>query len=141
MIATNDRDGPELARPRILLAEDDPMTSGLVIEVLTHHGFEVIAATDGEEALGRVRCHRPDAIILDAMMPGLDGFQVLQSLRTTVPTLDLPVMMLTARSLEQDVVNGFAFGADDYVTKPFRPAELVARLKRLLRLRQDRYVR
>jgi DNA-binding response OmpR family regulator len=121
-----------------LLAEDDAIITRIVTHVLSQQGYQVIAVADGEEALDHVRSRRPDAIILDAMMPGLDGFEVLHVLRAGETTKDIPVMMLTARSLEQDVVTGFAFGADDYLTKPFRPAELVARLKRLIRVDQER---
>jgi DNA-binding response OmpR family regulator len=117
---------------RIVLAEDDAIVRRLISHVLQKEGFEVLAASDGEEALKLISSRRPDAIILDAMMPGVDGLEVLHSLRRGEETKDIPVMILSGRSLERDVVTGFDFGANDYLVKPFKPNELVVRLKRML---------
>ncbi len=117
---------------RILVVEDDAILRRLVSHVLEQSGFHALLACDGEDALAQVRSRRPDAVILDAMMPGMDGLEVLRLLRGSPATRDIPVMMLSARGLERDVVNGFDFGANDYLVKPFRSEELLQRLKRLL---------
>lgn len=117
---------------RILVVEDEEVVRMIISHVLTKEGYTVTIAQDGEEALTNIKSRRPDAIILDAMMPGLDGYEVLQELRKDPVTQDIPVMMLSARGLERDVISGFDFGANDYLVKPFRPEELLTRLKRLL---------
>lgn len=116
----------------ILIVEDDEVLRQLVKHVLVKNGYKAVLAADGEEALKLVKERRPDAIILDAMMPGLDGYEVLQALKRDKATNDIPVLMLSARNLERDVITGFDFGASDYLSKPFKPEELVTRLKRLL---------
>ena len=123
---------------RILLAEDDAILQRIVTHILTQHGFQVVIANDGEEAIDPVKTRRPDAIILDAMMPGMDGLEVLHEIRKDTVTRDIPVMMLSVRNLEKDLVSGFDMGADDYLVKPFKPEDLVARLKRLLNTAQQR---
>ena len=117
---------------RILVAEDEDVVRTIIGHVLKQNGYEAIMSRDGEEALALIKSRRPDAVILDAMMPGLDGYEVLQTLRNDPNTADIPVMMLSARNLERDVITGFGFGANDYLVKPFRPEELLTRLKRLL---------
>ncbi len=117
---------------RILVADDDEVLRRLVTHVLTREGYQVVAAGNGEEVLQHVMARRPDAIILDAMMPGIDGLEVLHALRQGETTKDIPVIMLSARSQERDVVRGFDFGANDYLGKPFKPGELLVRLKRLI---------
>lgn len=117
---------------RILVADDDEVLRRLVTHVLTREGYQVVAAGNGEEVLQHVMSRRPDAIILDAMMPGIDGLEVLHALRQGETTKDIPVIMLSARSQERDVVRGFDFGANDYLGKPFKPGELLVRLKRLI---------
>ena len=124
--------GESAAELRVVLAEDDDVLRRLVVHVLEKEGLRVLQARDGEEALKLIQSRRPDAIILDAMMPGVDGLEVLHTIRQSEATRDIPVMMLSGRSLERDMVTGFDFGANDYLVKPFRPAELVVRLKRLL---------
>ncbi len=116
----------------ILIVEDDEVLRQLVKHVLVKNGYKTVLAADGEEALKLVKERRPDAIILDAMMPGLDGYEVLQALKRDKATNDIPVLMLSARNMERDVIAGFDFGASDYLSKPFKPEELVTRLKRLL---------
>ena len=118
----------------ILIVDDEPKISRLVRDYLESAGFGVIAAGDGKEALMRARTERPDLVILDLGLPGLDGLDVARSLRRDG---DLPIIMLTARDDETDKLIGLELGADDYVTKPFSPRELVARVRAVLR-RHDR---
>ena len=116
----------------ILLVEDDPVTARLVIHRLSRNaGVTVVHATDGETALSIARQETLDAAILDIRLPVLDGLSVLGELRKDARYARLPIMMLTSLGSEADVIRGFELGADDYVVKPFSPAELVARLHRL----------
>jgi DNA-binding response OmpR family regulator len=114
----------------ILVAEDDPKQAELIRLYLERDGFDVSVVHDGVAALERVRSHPPGLIVLDVMMPGADGLEVLRSLG---PENAVPVVLLTARSTENDVLLGLYLGADDYVTKPFSPRELVARVRTVLR--------
>ncbi len=118
--------------PTVLVADDDPLLVEVISHKLRRKGLAVIVARDGVEGLRRARDDHPDLIVLDAMMPGLDGFAVLRELKKGTATAGIPILMLTARKTEQDVVSGLSQGAADYVTKPFLPAELVARVCRLL---------
>jgi len=115
----------------ILVSDDDPKLLKMVRRTLAYEGFQVLTASDGRETLAQVREKRPDLIILDWMMPELDGVEVLKRLREAGD--DVPVLMLTARDTVQDRVEGLDRGADDYLVKPFAPAELLARLRALLR--------
>jgi DNA-binding response OmpR family regulator len=115
---------------RILLVDDEPDLRAMLRRYLQAEGFEVTDAADGEAALSRLRGSTPDLILLDVAMPGKDGFTVLQEIRRTS---DVPVIMLTARAEEVDRVVGLTIGSDDYVTKPFSPRELVARIRAVLR--------
>jgi two-component system, OmpR family, alkaline phosphatase synthesis response regulator PhoP len=119
-----------LPMPRILVVDDEPKIVRLVRDYLEHGGFDVLVARDGPEALMRARTERPDLVVLDLGLPGLDGLDVTRALRrdTTVP-----LIMLTARDSETDKVLGLELGADDYLTKPFSPRELVARIRAVLR--------
>jgi DNA-binding response OmpR family regulator len=117
-------------RQRILIVEDDPTVSEVVTRYMEREGFEVEAVSDGRAALDRVKARPPDAMVLDLMLPGLDGLEVFRQLRSFAPT---PVIMLTARANEDDRVLGLELGADDYVSKPFSPRELTARVKSVLR--------
>lgn len=121
---------PAVDRQRILLVDDEPELRRMVERYLTAEGFEIAEAADGPSALAALDSVRPDMIVLDVGMPGLDGFAVLQEIRRTS---DVPVIMLTARAEEVDRIVGLTVGADDYVTKPFSPRELVARIKAVLR--------
>jgi DNA-binding response OmpR family regulator len=114
----------------ILVVDDEPKISRLVRDYLERSGFAVLTAIDGREALMRVRIERPDLVILDLGLPQLDGLDVTRQLRRDG---DLPIIMLTARDDETDKLIGLELGADDYVTKPFSPRELVARVRAVLR--------
>ena len=114
----------------VLIVEDDPNTATLVQTYLERDGFETIKAADGETALRLARQHQPGFVVLDVMLPYLDGWEVCRQLRTFS---DVPILMLTAREEEIDRVTGLSLGADDYVVKPFSPRELVARVKAILR--------
>jgi two-component system, OmpR family, alkaline phosphatase synthesis response regulator PhoP len=118
----------------ILIVDDEPKITRLVRDYLESSGFGVLTAGDGREALMRARTERPDLVILDLGLPGLDGLDVTRSLRRDG---DMPIIMLTARDDETDKLIGLELGADDYVTKPFSPRELVARVRAVLR-RHDR---
>ncbi|MBC7248068.1 MAG: response regulator [Actinobacteria bacterium] len=117
---------------RILLIEDDPAISNVVELNLRLDNYEVFLASDGEEGLKMVDETDPDLIILDVMMPKIDGWQVLMKLKSEDRTRDIPVIMLTAIDDEQSKVIGLRGGADDYVPKPFSPLELAARVKVIL---------
>src|SRR2546425_3466419 len=117
-------------RRRILVVEDDPTVSEVVTRYLDREGYEVETVADGNVAVDRARARPPDLMILDLMLPGLDGLEVFRRLRSFAP---IPVIMLTARGDEADRVTGLELGADDYVGKPFSPRELTARVKSVLR--------
>jgi two-component system OmpR family response regulator len=119
-----------LERTRVVIADDDPTVLALVRTALANFGMQCYTAVDGLSALDIVRRYRPHAAILDVNMPGMDGYEVLSTLRRE--EIPVRVLLLTARQQESDVIRGFALGADDYVVKPFSPMELVARMKRLL---------
>ena len=114
----------------VLIIEDDPHTTELVRLYLSHDGHQVLSASTGPEGLARARESGPDLVVLDLMLPGIDGLEVCRELRAES---DVPIVMLTARVEEEDMLAGMGFGADDYVTKPFRPRELAARVKAILR--------
>ena len=116
----------------ILVAEDEPQTAQLIEFKLKQQGYNVTIVSNGEQALKMVGVSRPNLVILDGMMPVMDGFEVLRRIRSDGDSRDLPVIMLTAKSREKDVVTGLELGASDYIVKPFSPAELVARVKKVL---------
>ena len=118
------------AARRILVVDDDPMVATTVQRVLRPEGYEVEVALGGAQALEQARAHRPDLVVLDLMMPGFDGLEVCRQLRANG---NLPILMLTARSGTPDRVRGLDTGADDYLVKPFAYAELLARVRALLR--------
>jgi two-component system alkaline phosphatase synthesis response regulator PhoP len=119
-----------MAGKRVLVVDDDAKTVELVKLYLERDGFEVLIAYDGVEALNSTREGRPDLIVLDLMLPDVDGFEVCRTLRHES---DVPIIMLTARTTDQDKLTGLDLGADDYVTKPFSPKELAARVRAVLR--------
>jgi two-component system phosphate regulon response regulator PhoB len=118
---------------RVLIVDDDPDIQGLVSYNLKAAGFRVSTAGTGSAALETVREHPPDLIILDIMLPDLDGLEICRTLRKRANTRRIPIIMLTARTEESDRVVGFELGADDYVMKPFSPRELVLRVKSIFR--------
>lgn len=120
----------KLSKVSVLVADDDPNVCQLVELYLGKQGIQVVTARDGQQAMEMVSAVRPDLVILDVMMPEMDGFSVCREIRRNS---DLPVLMLTARDEEVDRVLGLELGADDYLTKPFSPRELVARIKAILR--------
>ncbi|GAA2559243.1 response regulator transcription factor [Winogradskya consettensis] len=117
--------------PHVLVVDDDPTVSDVVRRYLEQDGCRVRLVSDGDSALAAVAAEQPDLVVLDLMMPGLDGLEVCRRLRGGLP--DLPVIMLTALGEEADRVIGLEVGADDYVTKPFSPRELVLRIRSVLR--------
>jgi two-component system phosphate regulon response regulator PhoB len=118
--------------PKILVVDDEPDAVELISFNLKGAGFEVIAAGDGSEALNAARLYSPSLILLDVMLPEIDGLEVCKLLRRDPATARIPILMLTARAAEIDRVLGLELGADDYVTKPFSHRELVLRVKKLL---------
>jgi len=120
-----------LTKPSVLLVEDEASIRRGLEDVFTYHGYDVVAFRDAEGALAHAEHHEPDIAILDVMLPGLDGFELCGRLRETHAAV--PILMLTAKGSEDDIVTGFRAGADDYVTKPFSTRELVLRVEALLR--------
>jgi two-component system OmpR family response regulator len=116
---------------KVLVVDDEPMIVELLSVSLRFQGFEVATASNGAEGLDKARSFRPDALIVDVMMPGMDGFGLLRRLRAD--GIDAPVLFLTARDDVEDKITGLTIGADDYVTKPFSLEEVVARLRVVLR--------
>lgn len=117
---------------RILVVDDDPNALRLIGYALQRQGYEIIVAQNGQEALAKAQSERPNLIVLDVMMPALDGYEVLHRLRASPSTARVPVILFTAKTQVDDKIAGFEAGADDYLTKPVTPAELIARVKALL---------
>lgn len=122
--------------PTILVVEDEPAIQELLAVNLRHNGFLVVRAGSAEEAESAIQAALPDLLILDWMLPGKSGVALAKKLRGDERTRELPIIMLTARVHEEDKVLGLEAGADDYITKPFSPKELVARVRAVLRRRQ-----
>ena len=120
------------AKAKVLICDDDLLLLELMEFRLQTKGYDVIRAVDGAEALTKAAAESPDIIVLDAMMPKSDGFEVLGRIKGDPHTSDIPVIMLTARKGERDIVSALEKGAEDYLVKPFIPEELLARLSRLL---------
>ena len=120
-------------KPLVLIVEDETALITLLRYNLEREGFRVSEARDGEEALVLCQEERPDIVLLDWMLPHLSGIEVCRRLRRTPETRDIPIIILTARGEEADKIRGLDSGADDYVTKPFSPAELISRLRAVLR--------
>ena len=119
----------------ILVVEDEPSIQELIAACLQHAGHKVLRANSAEDAMRLVKVNLPDIVLLDWMLPGQSGIRYAQRLRADERTRELPIIMLTARSEEHDKVTGLEAGADDYLTKPFSPRELMARIKAVLRRR------
>lgn len=116
---------------KILAVDDEKHIVRLVEVNLARAGYEVVTANDGKEALEKVHSENPDLVVLDVMMPYMDGFEVLQNLRRNPATRDIPVIMLTAKAQDADVFKGWQSGVDCYLTKPFNPMELLSFVKRI----------
>lgn len=116
--------------PTVLIADDNQKVVDMLRRTLIYEGYEVVTALDGQEALAQAQAHRPDVIVLDWLMPGIDGLEVA---RRVSKADRIPIIMLTARDALEDRVMGLDSGADDYLVKPFEPAELLARIRALLR--------
>ncbi len=126
--------GAQLMKAHILVVDDEPRITDLLRRILAYEGYSVAVAASGEDALKRTLERPPDLIVLDIMLPGLDGLEVVRRLRLAED--QVPVLMLTARDAVSDRVKGLDAGADDYLVKPFAPEELVARVKAMLRRNQ-----
>ncbi|MBM4062019.1 MAG: response regulator transcription factor [Planctomycetes bacterium] len=122
-----------MAKPKILVVEDEPDILEVMQYNLEREGYKVVACRNGEQGLSRIRTDDPDLVILDLMLPGMDGLEVCRQVKADPVTRTIPVVMVTAKGEESDVVLGLGLGADDYLVKPFRPRELVARIKVVLR--------
>jgi two-component system phosphate regulon response regulator PhoB len=124
-----------MAKEKILVVEDDDDILQLLQYNLTKDGYRVTGVVSGEEALKAVRLSVPDLVLLDLMLPGIDGLEVCRSLKRDERTSNIPIIMLTAKGEEADIVTGLELGADDYVTKPFSPRVVLARARTVLRRR------
>lgn len=122
-----------MAKERILVVDDEEDILELVRFNLAREGYVLICTTSGEKTLEIARKEHPDLLVLDLMLPGIDGLEVAKILKNDVKTKDIPIIMLTAKGEEADIVTGLELGADDYVTKPFSPRVLVARVRAALR--------
>jgi len=124
-----------MAKEAILVIEDEPDIQELIRYNLSREGYRVTCAGTGEDGLARARQNPPDVVLLDLMLPGIDGLEVCRQLKSERSTRQIAIIMLTAKGEESDIVSGLELGADDYVTKPFSPKVLVARIRALLRRR------
>ncbi len=122
-----------MAKPKILVIEDEADILEVITYNLEREGHKVISCRNGEQGLSRIRTDNPDLVILDLMLPGMDGVEVCRQVKNDPVTRAIPVIMVTAKAEESDIVLGLGIGADDYITKPFSPKELVARVKVVLR--------
>src|SRR5476649_1984964 len=126
-----------MAKKKILVVEDDPDISELITYNLERQGYEIACLYDGSHAVDFVHKRKPDLIILDLMLPEVDGIEICRTLKSDSTTKSIPIVMLTAKSEEADVVVGLQMGADDYIPKPFSPKVLVARIKAITRRMAD----
>lgn len=122
---------------KILIVDDEEDILELVAYNLKREGYQTVSAVSGEEALKKCRSETPDLIVLDLMLPGIDGLQVMKTLREDSVTKNIPTVMLTAKGDEADIVTGLELGADDYISKPFSPRVLLARVRAVLRRNRD----
>jgi two-component system, OmpR family, alkaline phosphatase synthesis response regulator PhoP len=122
-----------MAKEKILVVDDEEDILELVSYNLTKEGYQVICVPSGEQALKRAREDNPDVVLLDLMLPGLDGLDVCRQLKHSPETSGIPIIMITAKGEDADIVSGLELGADDYVVKPFSPRVLLARIKKVLR--------
>lgn len=126
-----------MAKEKILVVDDEDDILELIRYNLSREGYEIITAISGEDALRLVETELPDLMVLDLMLPGVDGLEVTKRIRSRNEGATLPIVMLTAKGEEADVVTGLELGADDYVTKPFSPRILIARIRSVLRRREE----
>jgi two-component system phosphate regulon response regulator PhoB len=126
-----------MAHEKILVVEDESDIRELVAYNLVKQGYRVIPSETGEDGLRLVRSESPDLIVLDLMLPGVDGLEVCRTLKRDPDTASIPLVMLTAKGEEADIVTGLELGADDYLTKPFSPRVLIARIRAVLRRKSD----
>jgi DNA-binding response OmpR family regulator len=124
--------GPEHAMKKVLAVDDQPQIVRLIQVNLQKADFEVITAFDGDEALHKLREHRPDLVILDVIMPKRDGFEVLREIKSNAETRHIPVIMLTVKAQDADIFEGLKEGAELYLPKPFHPTDLVSLVRRVL---------
>jgi CheY-like chemotaxis protein len=124
--------------PRVLVVDDDPQVLRLLRVNFELEGYDVVSASDGNEALETIAAQAPDLVVCDVMMPGMDGFEVVRRLRSDASTSRLPIVMLSAKAMGSDARKGLDAGADEYVTKPFDPAELIDVVDRLLGRKRSR---
>ncbi len=122
-----------MSKPKILVIEDESDILEVIQYNLEREGHKVIACRNGEQGLSRIRTDNPDLVILDLMLPGMDGVEVCRQVKSDPITRAIPVIMVTAKAEESDIVLGLGIGADDYIAKPFSPKELIARVKVVLR--------
>jgi two-component system phosphate regulon response regulator PhoB len=131
---------PKMVRKTILVVEDEEDILELVEYNLAKNGFDTVCLLDGETGLETIRTRLPDLVVLDLMLPGLDGLGVCRILKSDPKTRDIPIIMLTAKGEESDIVTGLELGADDYITKPFSPKVLIARIRAVLRRKSQETV-
>ncbi|MCB9878522.1 MAG: response regulator [Planctomycetes bacterium] len=122
-----------MAKSKVLVIEDEPDILEVIQYNLEREGHKVIACRNGEQGLSRIRTDNPDLVLLDLMLPGMDGVEVCRKVKSDPVTRSIPIIMVTAKSEESDIVLGLGIGADDYIAKPFSPRELIARVKVVLR--------
>lgn len=122
-----------MASEKILIVDDEPNILELLKFNLENNGFKVIKALNGEQALELIKLEKPDLILLDVMLPGIDGYELCKILRRKTDTSEIPIILITAKNEEIDKILGLEIGADDYITKPFSVRELIARVKAVLR--------
>ena len=122
---------------KVLVCDDERHIVRLIQVNLERQGYNVVTAFDGKEGLEKIRSEKPNLVVLDVMMPYMDGFEVLKTLRREPETENLPVIMLTAKAQDKDVFEGYHYGADMYLTKPFNPMELVTFVKRIAQGQDD----
>ena len=120
---------------KVLVVDDEPMTATMLTKILDHEGYQTAVATGGEEALQKVVAEKPSIVLLDVMMPGIDGFEVCRRIKNNYNTFFIPVILVTALSAAEHRVRGAKAGADDFITKPPNPQELVSRINSLARAR------
>jgi len=127
-----------MAKETILIVDDEEDIIELIKYNLKNEGYSILTAMTGEKAIKTAKQSRPDLIVLDLMLPGIDGLEVTKYLKNNEQTLDIPIVMLTAKGEESDIVTGLELGADDYISKPFSPKVLVARIRAILRRRKKK---